>query len=329
MVNIKDIAKYCGVSAMTVSRALNNSSEISESTKEKVLKACQELGYKPNSAAKSLITKKTNMIGLIIPDITNQYYSHISKGVGSYLEEQGYGLILCNSDRKKENENRYLSFLTEGRVDGIIILPVKPHKEDYEAIAKELPMVMVDNIAKDLEVSFIGNNNYDGGTKIISHMVKQGYKKIGVILGDKRSTASNERFAAYKDVLASSGIKIDESIIHHSNSTFEDGFKLAELLIDNGVDSIFAINDTVAMGVLKYCYKNNISVPEKLGVAGYDNIEQSAMMPVPLTTVEQNKDILGKIAAEVLMEHVKDNSAKAKDIILEPKLVIRKSCGEK
>lgn len=329
MANIKDIAKYCGVSAMTVSRALNNSSEISDATKEKVLKACQELGYKPNSAAKSLITKKTNMIGLIIPDITNQYYSHISKGVGSYLEEQGYGLILCNSDRKKDNENRYIRFLTEGRVDGIIVLPVKPNKEDYEATAKEVPMVMVDNIANGLEVSFVGNNNYNGGTKIIKHMVNQGYKKIGVILGDKRSTASNERFAAYKDVLESSGITFDESIIFHSSSTFEEGFKLAERLIAKGVDSIFAINDTVAMGVLKYCYLNDISVPENLGLAGYDNIEQSAMMPVPLTTVEQNKDVLGKLAAEALMEQIKDNSAKQKNIILEPQLIVRKSCGEK
>jgi LacI family transcriptional regulator len=329
MANIKDIAKYCGVSAMTVSRALNNSSEISEATKEKVLKACQELGYKPNSAAKSLITKKTNMIGLIIPDITNQYYSHISKGVGSYLEEQGYGLILCNSDRKKDNENRYIRFLTEGRVDGIIILPVKPHKEDYEDTAKELPMVMVDNIARGLEVSFVGNNNYNGGTKIIKHMVNQGYKKIGVILGDKKSTASNERFAAYKDVLKSCGIGFDESIIFHSSSTFEEGFKLAEQLIAKGVDSIFAINDTVAMGVLKYCYLNNISVPENLGLAGYDNIEQSAMMPVPLTTVEQNKDVLGKLAAEALMEQIKGNSVKYKNIILEPQLIVRKSCGEK
>jgi LacI family transcriptional regulator len=189
-------------------------------------------------------------------------------------------------------------------------------------------MVMVDNIAKGLEVSFIGNNNYNGGTKVIQHMVEQGYRKIGVILGDRRSTASNERFEAYKDVIMESGIPFDESIVVHSNSTFEDGYKLSEQLINKGVDSIFAINDTVAMGALKYCYMNNISVPGKLGVAGYDNIEQSAMMPVPLTTVEQNKDILGKLAAEVLMEHVKDNSARPKDIILEPQLVIRKSCGE-
>ncbi|MCM0649575.1 LacI family transcriptional regulator [Clostridium swellfunianum] len=328
MATIKDIAIYCGVSAMTVSRALNNSSEISQSTKERVLKACQDLGYRPNSAAKSLITRKTNMIGLVVPDITNQYYANVSRGVSSYLETHGYGLILCNSDRKKSNETRYLGFLSEGRVDGIIILPVKPHKEDYESISKELPLVMADNYVEGLKASFVGNDNYYGGTKIIKHMIKQGYKKIGVILGDKKSSASNERFRAYEDVLKSHNIDLDEDIIVNSNPTFEDGFSLAERLVNKGVDSIFAINDTVAMGVIKYCYLNDIKIPEQLGVAGYDNIEQSAMMPVPLTTVDQNSSILGMTAAETLMEQINDSTKQSKEIILKPKLIIRKSCGE-
>lgn len=328
MVSIKDVAKHCGVSAMTVSRALNNSSEISENTKEKILKVCQELGYRPNSAARSLITKKINMIGLIIPDIQNQYYAGISKGVSSCLETEGYGLILCNSDRKKSNEERYLNFLAEGRVDGIIILPIKPNKEDYEVIVNELPVVMADNLAEGLKVSFVGNNNYYGGTKIIEHMINQGYRKIGAILGDRSSTASNERFRAYRDVLKNNNIEFDENIILNSNSTFEDGFELANQLIEKGVDSIFSINDTVAMGVIKYCYINNIKIPESLGVSGYDNIEQSAMLPVPLTTVDQNNSLLGNIAAEILMERINDRTREPKTKILEPKLIIRKSCGE-
>lgn len=328
MVSIKDVAKYCGVSAMTVSRALNNSSEISQATRERILKACEELDYRPNSAAKSLITRKTNMIGLVIPDITNQYYSHVSKGVSSYFEERGYGLILCNSDRKKANETRYLNFLAEGRVDGIIILPVQPRKEDYDKIVKKIPAVMADNFAEGLEVSFVGNDNYYGATKIIEHMINQGYRKIGAIFGDKSSTASNERFKAYKDVLEKNNIEFDEKIIVSSHSTFEEGFRLAQELIDKGVDSIFAINDTVAMGVIKYCYLNNINLPKDLGVAGYDNIEQAAMLPIALTTVDQNDSLLGKVSAEILMGQINGSSIETKRIILSPKLIIRKSCNE-
>ncbi|OOL98216.1 HTH-type transcriptional regulator DegA [Clostridium acetobutylicum] len=313
---------------MTVSRALNNSDDIAEATKEKILKVCEELKYKPNSAAKSLITKKTNMIGLIIPDIANQYYANISKGVSSYIEKHGYGLILCNSNRKKPNEVKYLDFLSEGRVDGIIILPVKPRKEDYEDISRQIPMVMADNFAKGLEVNFVGIDNYAGAIKIITHMVNQGYKKIGVILGDKDSTASSERLNGYKKVLEDKGISYNEDIVIHSNSTFEDGFNIASILIEKGVDSIFAINDTVAMGVIKYCYEKGIKLPEELGLAGYDNIEQAAMLTIPLTTVDQDNKKIGTIAAKMLVDAIKGNAKKTEKIILEPTLVIRKSCGE-
>ena len=328
MANIKDVAKYCGVSAMTVSRALNNSSEISTVTKEKILKACEELGYRPNFAAKSLITKKTKMIGLIIPDITNQYYANISKEISSFIESFGYGLLLCNSDRKKNNEKGYLDFLTEGRVDGIIILPVKPQKEDYENIIKQIPILMVDNYAEGLDVNFVGNDNYNGGTIVVEHLIKQGYKKIGVILGGEKSTASNERFRAYKDVLRKNNIKFDMDIVMFSNATFEDGFRLGEKLIKKGVDSIFTINDTVALGVVKYCYLNGITIPQDLGITGYDNIEHGSLLPVPLTTVDQNTKLIGEKTVELLMNLINGNTVKNKFITIEPKLIVRKSCGE-
>jgi LacI family transcriptional regulator len=329
MISIKDVAKACNVSAMTVSRALNDSKEISQDTRQRILKVCAEMGYKPNAAAKSLITKKTNMIGLIIPDITNQYYAFVSKGVSAYLESEGYGLILCNSDRKKANEKYYLSFLAEGRVDGIIILPVKPKKEDYVDIMKSLPMIMADNYAEGLDANFVANDNYVGGRKIISHMMGLGYKKIGVLLGDKTSSASNERFRAYLDVMQENGMEIDKTIVIHSDATFEDGYNYAPLFIERGADSIFAINDTVAFGVMKYCFEKNINIPKRLAVAGYDNIEQSSMLPVPLTTVHQRKELLGRTAAEVLIKEIKGLIKDKGKYILEPKLIIRKSCGEK
>lgn len=329
MVNIKDVAKYCKVSAMTVSRALNDSSEISESTRERILKACKELNYKPNSAAISLITKITKMIGLIIPDIANQYYANISKGVSTNLEKQGYGLILCNSDRKKINENKYLNFLVEGRVDGIIILPVNPKKEDYEEFIKHVPMVIADNYVDGLDITFVGNDNYYGASQIIEHMIMQGYKRIGVILGDKASTASNDRFRAYKDILKNNNIEFDSKLVINSNATFEDGYNLAGMLICKGADSIFAINDTVAMGVIKYCFVNNIKIPMDLGLAGYDNIEQASMLTVPLTTVDQNSKEIGKLASQLLLCEIKGEKIKNKINILKPMLVIRKSCGER
>lgn len=328
MVGIKDIARECKVSATTVSRALNNSKEISKKTRELVLKTCDERGYIPNSSARSLILNKTNMIGLLIPDITNQYYAYVSKGVSSYLEKIGYGLVLCNSDRNKENENRYINFLSQKRVDGIILIPVKPKAADYKKIIENVPLVMVDNYVNDLEISYVGNDNYSGARKIISHMLRQGYRKIGVILGDESSSASNERLRAYKDILIENNIKIKEEILLNSSATFEAGFELAKILINQKVDSIFTINDSVAMGVMKYCHMNNIQIPKDIGIAGYDDIEQAAMLPVPLTTVHQRKFELGKTAAKVLIDEINNNQSAKQQIILQPELIIRKSCNE-
>jgi len=328
MVGIKDIAKECKVSATTVSRALNNSKEISKKTRDLILKTCEEKGYTPNSAARSLILNKTNMIGLVIPDITNQYYAYVSKGVSSYLEKIGYGLVFCNSDRNKENENRYIDFLAQRRVDGIILIPVKPKAEDYRKIIKNVPVVMADNYVNDLEVSYVGNDNYAGARKIVAHMLRQGYRKIGVISGDESSSASNDRLKAYKDLLIENNIEINNDILLNSNATFEDGFKLSEILVKQKVDAIFTINDSVAMGVMKYCHMNNIQLPKDLGVAGYDDIEEAAMLPVPLTTVHQRKFELGRTVAKVLIDEINNNKSAKQKIILQPELIIRKSCNE-
>ncbi|MGH4141007.1 LacI family DNA-binding transcriptional regulator [Clostridium sp.] len=328
MVGIKDIARECNVSATTVSRALNNSSEISKKTRELILKTCDERGYIPNSSARNLILNKTNMIGLLIPDITNQYYAYVSKGVSSYLEKIGYGLVLCNSDRNKENETRYINFLSQKRVDGIILIPVKPKASDYKKIIENVPLVMVDNYVNDLDISYVGNDNYVGSRKIVSHMLSKGYRKIGVILGDESSSASNERLKAYRDLLIENNIEINVEILLNSSATFEDGFKLAKILIDQKVDAIFTINDTVAMGVMKYCHMNNIQIPRDIGIAGYDDIEQAAMLPVPLTTIHQRKFELGKIAAKILMDEINNNESAKQKIILQPELIIRKSCNE-
>jgi LacI family transcriptional regulator len=264
----------------------------------------------------------------LIPDITNQYYSYVSKGVSSYLEKLGYGLILCNSDRNKENEMRYLDFLSQRRVDGIILIPIKPKASDYVKIASNLPLVLADNYVNDLDVSYVGNDNYSGARKIVSHMLKQGYKKIGFILGDESSSASNERLQGYKDVLIENNVEMNQEILIHSNATFEAGFELAEKLINKKVDAIFAINDSVAMGIMKYCHINKISIPEHIGIAGYDDIEQASMLPIPLTTVHQKQIELGQTVAKILIEEINHKESTKQKIILQPELIIRKSCNE-
>lgn len=329
MISIKDIAREMNVSPTTVSRAINNNKGVSAQTREKVLALCEQRGYSPNSAARSLILKRTGMIGLIIPDITNQYYANISKGVGAFLEDCGYGLILCNSDRKKANERMYVQFLSQKRVDGVILIPTQPSRDDYQVfIDSRLPFVLIDNYVNDLNVSFITNDNYAGARRLVAHMIAQGYRRIGMILGDEKSSASNNRLRGYQDILTEKGLPLDPGILLHSNATFEAGLQLAPALLEKNVDAIFAINDVVALGVLRHCFQHGIKVPAQLGVAGYDDIEQSSLLPIPLTTIHQRKYSLGKKAAEVLIGEINNPATSKQKVILQPELVIRKTCGE-
>lgn len=329
MVSIKDIAKECNVSVSAVSRALNNSKGISRETREAILSVCDARGYRPNSAARSLILKKTHMVGLIIPDITNQYYAYISKGVNSCLEKAGYGLVLCNSDRNKANEAMYCDFLAEKRVDGVILIPVRFAAADYDVFSRsDLPLVLIDNYVPDLDASFITNDNYTGARKIVQHLVGRGYRRIGVILGDPHSSASNDRLRGYADVLRENGVAVDGSLQIHSRATFEDGLKYAGDLIAKRVDAIFAVNDSVALGVFKHCFENGVNIPRDMGLAGYDDIEMAAMLPVPLTTVRQQKYVVGQKAAEMLLDEIHSPGRPKQKIILQPELIIRKSCGE-
>lgn len=329
MVSIKDIARECNVSIAAVSRAVNNSKGISEATRKQIMKVCEQRGYRPNSSARSLILNKTTMIGLLIPDITNPYYAFISKGVSAYLDKIGYGLILCNSDRNKANEKKYCDFLAQKRVDGVILIPIRFKKEDYAIFTQNsIPLVLIDNYVKDLNVSVITNDNYTGARKIIQHLIGLGYKRIGVILADPDSSTSNDRLRGYADALREAGLEVDNSLQLHSNATFEDGRRYARDLIDKKADAIFAINDTVALGVFKYCFENGINIPEDLALAGYDDIEQAGMLPIPLTTVHQSKYIVGEKAAEMLINEIVNPGLPKQKIILQPELVIRRSCGE-
>ncbi len=329
MITLKDVARECNVHPTTVSKALHNSPEIPAKTRKLILKTCESLGYRPNLIARSLITKRTFIIGLLIPDIDNQYYSEVSKGISNYLEKKNYGLLFCNSERNKEKELRNIEFLIQANVDGVIVLPTETLKSDFNAfLSSKTPFILVDNYVQDLDISYVGNDNFNGSMQMVRHIAKLGYRRIGYILSDEFSTASNERLEGYLKVHQEYGMEVDRSLLIHSKATFDDGYRYAKELIEKKVDCIYSINDTVALGVFKYCFENGIKIPEQVGLCGYDDIPLSAMLPVPLTTVRQNKYSLGQKAAEILINEIEDRTAIKQRVILKPELIIRKSCGE-
>ena len=328
MANIKDIAKLCGVNPATVSRALNGQKGVSLAMREKIVSAAQKLSYSKNPLAASLITRRSGMIGLVVPDITNPYYAWVAKGVTKVLDEAGYVIFLCDCDRKNELERKYFEKLCAYLVEGVILLSVSATEEDLQIFFdKGIRVVCVDNhISK--KVSTVSNDNYQGACDLAEHLITNcNSKKVVAVMGAPEAMTTINRLRGYTDTYASHGLENAIEVISIS-STYDEGYRIAPEALAKKPDTIIAINDTVALGIFAYCQRHNINIPDDVHLAGYDDIEESSMISVPLTTVHQRKYVLGQKAAMQLLQELEDEDPTPIRIELLPKLVVRASCGE-
>lgn len=330
MITIKDIANECGVNPSTVSRALNNQKGVSDDLKNKIFAVAEAMSYFKNSD-RSQSAEGKNMIGLILPDITNPYYSFIAKGVSSFFKEKDYSIILCNTDRDAKIEKDYIHMLCSYGVKGVIFLSVTAKEEDLNPFLNaDIKVVCLDNpISK--QVSCVANDNYSGTCDLIKHMISPevGTKRLSLLMGAANVFTTKERMRACIDILEEAGKKDVFIDVKHIMPTYDEAYKAVPDLLKNNPDTIFAINDTVALAVIGYCHDHNIRIPQDLKVAGYDDIAAAATMWPPLTTVHQRKTALGTQAANLLYQHIVDPTMRIKKIELFPKLIKRASLGEK
>ena len=330
MANIKDIAKLCGVNLATVSRALNGQKGVSENVRESIVKTARKLGYKKNPLAASLITRRSGLIGLVVPDITNPYYARVAKGVSSVLEKRGYAIFLCDCDRDRNLENRYFEMLSNYRVEGVILISVTAQESDLEIFARnDIKVVCVDNpISK--EYSTVFNDNYQGACDITEHLVcNVGVKRLVAMMGTSEATTTQQRLRGCMDTLERLGRS--DILVSTMNviANYKGGYENTEKLLSFKPDCVFTINDSVALGVFNYCQHHGINVPRELKIAGYDDIDDASLLSVPLTTVHQCKYVLGQKAATQLLSELENPHTMPIKIELLPKLVVRESCGEK
>ncbi len=330
MITIKDIANKCGVNPSTVSRALNNQKGVSDELKKKIFSVAESMSYFKNNDRNQSFAPK-DMIGLILPDITNPYYAFIAKGVSSFFKEKNYSIMLCNTDRDANTEKDYIKMLCAYKVKGVIFLSVTAKEDDLNPFLDAgIKVVCLDNpISK--KVSCVANDNYSGTCDLIKHMISDevGTKRLALLMAAPNVFTTKERMRACIDVLEEAGKKDVFVDVKHIMPTYDEAYKAVPDLLRNKPDTIFAINDTVALGVIGYCHDHGIKVPQDLKVAGYDDIAAAAIMWPPLTTVHQRKISLGSQAANLLYQHIVDPEMRTKKIELFPKLIKRASLGEK
>jgi|WetSurMetagenome_2_1015567.scaffolds.fasta_scaffold41946_2 LacI family transcriptional regulator len=329
---IKDIAKDTGFSVTTVSLVLNGKAvKIPENTKLIIEKSAKKLNYRPNQLAISLVKKHSNTIGLIVSDINNVFFGAMAKGVEDFLYDNGYNLILCNTNDKHQGDLDYIKILADKGVDGIVYsmsvdTTLQKARVSTDLMKKNrIPFVMVDRYFKYLEVPVLRVNHIYGGYCATKHLLGLGHKKIACVTGPSCLQDSNDRLFGYKKALEESDIHYNQDLIIEGNYSWESGITAMKSMADKDFTAIFAFNDMMAYGVYNQAKKIGLNIPEDFSLVGYDDIFFSKMLEVPLTTVRQPVYELGKKAAEQLLQLINNKKMSAVNIIFQPELVIRKS----
>lgn len=316
-VTIKDIAKALGLSTSTVSRALRDSYEISPETKEKVLQYARETNYRPNPIALSLKEKRSSSIGVLVSEIANSFFSQVINGIESVAQERGYNVVIAQSKESYEREVSALNYLASRSVDGII-LSVSAETYDFSAISnlynKGMAMVGFDRIAETLQMHKVIVNNKRGAYDATSQLIKNGFKNIACIASSSYLSISKERIQGYLDALQENNIKVNDELIAycaHGGMLYDEVEVAMKKLMSSTKkpDAIIACSDKITTNAMRYCKKEKIAIPEKLGLIGFSNLDLTELLSPSLSVVRQPAGDMGKKAAELLLSMIESKRA--------------------
>lgn len=330
---IVDIAKQLNISPSTVSRALNDHPAISHDTKQAVLDIAKKLNYYPNLQAINLLRKKTNTIGVVVPDITSFFYSSIINGIQDFFNPLGYNLILGQSNESYKEEQKIVDTFASIRVDGFLIAPASKNKNiSHLKKLKEsqIPLVLFDRDCEELDVDKVFVDEYSGAFQAVDYLAKSGCTRIAHIAGAANISTSKHRMQGYLDALGKNNILVkNEYIITSKGFTPEFGASAVKKLLKlkNRPDAIFAVNDSIAIGAMYEISEAGLNIPDQISVVGFDDILYSSFVKPSLTTVWQPVYEMGILSARILSGRINETEENHKIRIetLFPELVIRGS----
>ncbi|AZN43134.1 LacI family DNA-binding transcriptional regulator [Paenibacillus albus] len=327
---IKDVARLAGVSVTTVSRVLNGEKYVKDDLKQKVTLAIQELGYAPSHIARSLVRNKTNLIGVIVPDITSSFYATILSSIEEAASENDYNLLVCNISENIDKEHKYLNVFQEMRVEGIIIMHEKIN-EDIRNLIQKMKIPVIFSSVKPMGQEFVSVivDDYKAAYDATAYLIGLGHEAIGFLGGDMRDiTSGQNRYSGYRNALTDSGIKIIHEHIRFGDYKVKSGYEqMKELLrVKQPPTAVFAVSDDMAVGAMNCIRDNGLRVPEDISVMGFDGSQLTELTRPTLTSMEQPIHEMGKVTMKVLLGQVENGDVPTSDIILEHRLVARESC---
>ena len=319
-ISIKELAEISNVSIATISRVINKKGGYSKATEERILKLIESKSYQRNVNARSLRTKKSQTIGVIVPDISNEFFAKIVQSVEKQAIKYNYSVFVCNTDENIEIEKRQLSNLIGQFVDGIIYIGGGVQLENDSQLFK-IPVIYIDRYIDDKEI-YIESDNFHGGYLAAQELIRSGCKKMAVMKDIRKISLGF--LQAMKDYRMNFDNKLlcDVTVISHK----EAKEKTLELLDSGEVfDGIFATNDTMALGIMMALNERRIKIPNEVKLVGFDNISAAEMAGVPLTTINQNKQKMGELAVELLMDKILARKSNVRNIKIPVNLIRRKS----
>jgi LacI family transcriptional regulator len=330
MSTIRDVAQIAGVSIATVSRVLNGSNRVSEETCRRVWAAATQLDYWPNAAARALTTRKAHTIGILLPDLYGEFYSELIRGVDQTARKQGFQILLSSSHGEaKTILGSARSML--GRVEGLIIMA--PHRDSSEAllqISKRFPTVLLNPGVDVPGCSSVAVPNFDSAQALIRHLLRLGHQSIAIIKGPSSNVDAEERLRGFLKAVVDQGIEPEARMELQGDFTEVSGFQAATQLLrmDKLPDSIFAANDSMAVGALSALGAAGVKIPEDVAIVGFDDISIAQFVTPALTTVQTDAFGMGERAVDLLIASIQDpaQTGVVNEVLPAP-LVIRKSCG--
>jgi LacI family transcriptional regulator len=328
---IREVAERANVSVTTVSHVINETRFVSDALRERVHRAMDELGYQPNVLARSLRRGRTHTLGLILPDSANPFFAEIGRSIEDCAFEQGYSLILCNTEGNLDRERIYIQLLSRRQVDGIIIVAAGDRANSLDSsLEVKLPLVLVDRNLPGVHIDAVLIDNREGGYSATRHLIDHGHRRIGCITGPTYLTPSAERVAGYSDALVEAGLQCDEELLQPGDFHPESGRLAARefLNLAQPPTAIFTCNDLMAIGALRAAEERGLRVPDDLAVVGFDDIELATYTAPPLSTIAQPKKELGELAIRLLLDRILKKPSSPRYEVLRPKLIIRQSCGD-
>jgi len=332
-VRMKDIARDLGLSVVTVSKVLRDHPDIGDETRKRVLKRMKELNYQPNMAARALTTGQTWTLGLIVPDLLHPFFAGLAQSISATVRQSGYSLLIASSDEDAELEKQAIEQLLARRVDVLLVASAQWSVESFRRIEEQkTPYVLLDRKFAGLEANFVGVDDHAVGLLATEHLITQGCQRIAHIRGPRVSTAAG-RADGYRDALAAAGmtslpgymVSLGDSGDHHGET---GGYEAARQLLARPQlpDGIFCFNDPSALGAMRAILEAGLRIPDDIAVIGCGNLSYSDFLRVPLTSVDQDNQAIGKHAANLALKLVQSKTPlRPCSELLQPRLVIRAS----